>query len=591
MKVLMLAPQPYFSNRGTPMNIRTMLSILSEAGVEVDLLTYPVGEDTPMDGLKIHRVLRLPGLRKVAIGPSAAKIVLDAEMLPAAFGMARRGGYSLVHAIEEAVYIGILLKRFFGIPLIYDMDSSLKDQMKNYGFARGSMIRRFFAGMESMAIKKSDGVITVCRALSDIVREEDPKKPVFQIEDIPLCMDNAEEPADADRLLTLMKGRKVFLYTGNFEPYQGLSLLVDAMPAVLEDHPEALFMLVGGSGRYLEEVRDEVARKGIGDSVVLVEPRPPAQMEWFMERAFALLSPRSQGTNTPLKIYTYLQSGRPVVATRMPTHTQVLEDGWAVLVEPESAALAGAMAALMDDPALAEAIGIRGREVVGQRYSREKFREKLLEAYAFISKQGINGLTKDNSDRPLGTGHSPADVSSGGMAAVFLDRDGVINRRLEGDYVKRTSEFHLLPGAAEAIKRIGEMGFLVVVVTNQQGIGRGLMTEEDLAAVHGHMKRELSKEGAEVDAIYYCPHLAEAACHCRKPEPGLLLRAADELGLDLSSSMMVGDSPSDMETARRAGCLPVFLGNEDEIPGKDCLQFPDLISFAAGLPSGSGKDD
>ena len=168
----------------------------------------------------------------------------------------------------------------------------------------------------------------------------------------------------------------------------------------------------------------------------------------------------------------------------------------------------------------------------------------------------------------------PATGNPAGRKAVFLDRDGVINRLLEGDYVKDWSEFSFLPGAVRAIRMIRELGFLVVVVTNQQGIGRGLMTEADLHGIHRRLLLEMEREGAAVDAIYYCPHTAESACLCRKPETGMFLQAAGELNLGLDLSYMVGDSASDVEAARRAGCRPVFIGVPEERPGDDCLVFP-----------------
>lgn len=167
--------------------------------------------------------------------------------------------------------------------------------------------------------------------------------------------------------------------------------------------------------------------------------------------------------------------------------------------------------------------------------------------------------------------------------AVFLDRDGVINRRVEGDYIKKWSEFHFLPGVAEGIRLIKSIGFAVVIVTNQQGIGRGLMTKEDLEEIHSRMLMVLDRDGAHVEAVYYCPHLADSGCKCRKPEPGLLLLAADELYLDLPRSYMVGDSPSDIEASRRAGCRPVLISSGGIITGNDCLVFADLISLAAAL--------
>ena len=146
--------------------------------------------------------------------------------------------------------------------------------------------------------------------------------------------------------------------------------------------------------------------------------------------------------------------------------------------------------------------------------------------------------------------------------AVFLDRDGVINKKApEGDYIKNWDEFEFLPGVEKAIRTFNENGFLVIIVSNQRGIARGLMTEEDLKEIHSKMREELAKDGAVIDGIYYCPHDLDDHCGCRKPAPGLLLEAAKEHNVDLSQSWMIGDQESDIEAGRRAGCKTILISN------------------------------
>jgi len=144
------------------------------------------------------------------------------------------------------------------------------------------------------------------------------------------------------------------------------------------------------------------------------------------------------------------------------------------------------------------------------------------------------------------------------MKAVFLDRDGVINTKLIGDYVKRTGEFTFIPDIFEVLPAIHEAGMLAIVVTNQRGIGRGLMSASDLEAVHAMMQRELAhRTGQTLDAIYFCPHDHHSACNCRKPLPGMLLQAAVDHAIALSESWMIGDSESDIEAGIAAGCHTV----------------------------------
>lgn len=146
-----------------------------------------------------------------------------------------------------------------------------------------------------------------------------------------------------------------------------------------------------------------------------------------------------------------------------------------------------------------------------------------------------------------------------GVVALFLDRDGVVNVRLPGRYVTTWDEFAFRPEFLAAAPGLARRFDLIVVVTNQRGIERGHMTEDDLAAIHARMVAEIEAAGGRVDAIYHCPHIA---CEDRKPNPGLFLRAAREHGVDLAASTMVGDQPSDREAAERAG-VGTYVAVED----------------------------
>ena len=166
--------------------------------------------------------------------------------------------------------------------------------------------------------------------------------------------------------------------------------------------------------------------------------------------------------------------------------------------------------------------------------------------------------------------------------AVFLDRDGVINRKLpENAYVRDPSEFEFLPGAREALSIMRGLGFLLVITTNQRGIARGFMTDNDLEAVHGHMIAELQRNNIELDRVYYCPHDVHEQCGCRKPEPGMILAACNDLHVDVARSYMVGDSASDVAAGRKAGTRTVRIG---QIADSDAdMTFPDLLHFALFL--------
>jgi D-glycero-D-manno-heptose 1,7-bisphosphate phosphatase len=148
--------------------------------------------------------------------------------------------------------------------------------------------------------------------------------------------------------------------------------------------------------------------------------------------------------------------------------------------------------------------------------------------------------------------------------AVFIDRDGTIN--VDVGYPSRVEQIEIYPSSFEAVRKIKAAGFLAVIVTNQSGIGRGFLTEADLTEIHGYVKSEFAVRGLRVDGIYYCPHYDLSSnreyrrnCSCRKPEPGMALRAAADLDIDLRRSYMVGDKVEDMLFGINIGAVPVLV--------------------------------
>ncbi|HVS90355.1 MAG TPA: HAD family hydrolase [Candidatus Acidoferrum sp.] len=165
-----------------------------------------------------------------------------------------------------------------------------------------------------------------------------------------------------------------------------------------------------------------------------------------------------------------------------------------------------------------------------------------------------------------------------------MDRDGVINRKApEGRYVTRWEDFHVLPGVVEGITLLNRAGFCVIVVTNQRCIAKGLMTVADLEKMHQRMSDLLARAGATIDAIHYCPHEVEQSCNCRKPVPGMLLDAASSRGIELPASWVIGDSDTDVEAGKNAGCKTARLLtiNEtvDERGCRDATRnYPDIVA-------------
>jgi glycosyltransferase involved in cell wall biosynthesis len=387
MHILMIAPEPFFEPRGTPFSEYHRVRALTTLGHTVDLVTYPFGRDVALDGLRIIRCPRPPFIRRVRIGPSWAKVPLDLSLALTAGWQALRRRYDGVHSHEEGGAIGVLLARLLGVPHLYDMHSSLPQQLANFQYDAGSWLTRLFGWLERLMIRRSRVVIVICPDLEGTVRTVDADVPVVLIENAPGsgAAPVAGSGTSVRGSLGVDAHAPVVLYTGTFEAYQGLDLLLDAMRHVTRARADARLVLVGGEPEQVEAARADAAARGVDGAVVFAGQRPAEEIHAYLDAATVLVSPRSAGTNTPLKIYQYLRSGRPIVATRLRTHTQVLSDETAFLAEPTAEAFAEAILAAVSDPERAAATGARARALADRKYTDEAFIAKTARALAMLS--------------------------------------------------------------------------------------------------------------------------------------------------------------------------------------------------------------
>ncbi len=164
--------------------------------------------------------------------------------------------------------------------------------------------------------------------------------------------------------------------------------------------------------------------------------------------------------------------------------------------------------------------------------------------------------------------------------AVFLDRDGVIN--VDSGYVSKREDFVFCEGVFDALKSFQKLGYMLIIVTNQSGIGRGYYSEKDFLALSEWMNDELKNKGIKISKVYYCPHAPDAGCECRKPKPKMILDAVKEFDIDLKNSVMVGDKLSDMEAGKKAGVARLFLlsdGKSEFEKAKNLLEVSRKLSF------------
>lgn len=384
----MIAPEPFFEPRGTPFSEYFRIQALTALGHTVDLVTYPFGEDKQIPGLRIFRCWRPPGIHGVKTGPSAAKLFLDFFLFWRVLGRALLQRHDLIHTHEEGSIMGVVCQKLTRTPHLYDMHSSLVQQMDNFQFSRSRLVRKVFRIVEKASLRNAASVIVICRSLFDHAAAiTDPAKLTLIenfMDDRPACGDENEIRRRRDEI---SPGRnKVVMYTGTLETYQGIPLLLDS----LERLPaEFRLVLVGGTPAQVAKLHRDLQGRGLAGRVTLLGQRPAAEIPALLQAADVLVSPRSRGTNIPLKIYSYLASGVPVVASDLPTHTQTLTREIVLLARPEPDDFAAA---------IASASGPEGRRIARQAkdfcrryYTPERYRELVAVALAKAVHPGMDG--------------------------------------------------------------------------------------------------------------------------------------------------------------------------------------------------------
>jgi len=364
---------------------------LLELGHTVDLVTYPFGKDVSLPGLRIFRCARPPLVHDVRIGPSWAKVPLDLAISLTTIRRVLSERYDVVHSHEEGSFIGIVVSALMGVPHLYDMHSSLPQQLSNFAFSKSRLLSGFFSWMERVVIRRSKVVIVICPQLEATVRGIDRDVPTVLIENAPGSGDTpvAGSGVRVRAALGLSDSTPVVLYTGTFEAYQGLDLLFAAARVVAAERPDVRFVLAGGRPEQVAHAKAQARAEGLDAQVVFAGQRPADEIPAFLDAADVLVSPRSHGTNTPLKIYQYLRSGRPIVATRLLTHTQVLDDAVSFLTPATPEGFGAGILGALSDRAKAHEVGAQAKHLAETKYSYEAYLARTREACGYLE----NGRT------------------------------------------------------------------------------------------------------------------------------------------------------------------------------------------------------
>jgi glycosyltransferase involved in cell wall biosynthesis len=370
MRILFLAPQPFYQERGTPIAVKALLELLARRGEEVDVLTYHLGENVDLDRVSIQRTPNIPFIRSIRPGFSPVKLLCDGFLFVKALWTAGKRQHQLVYAVEEAVYIALILKILFRLPYVYDMDSSLPQQlMEKYGFLR--VFGPIFNWFEGLAVNHATAVVPVCDALVNLARQYRPQY-VTALYDVPILYEEGDTPIEDVRQQLGLSGT-VAMYVGNLESYQGIDLLLESFVPIARKSASLHLVVIGGSSADIEKYQDKARRLGIEFHVHFMGPKPVQQLAGYLAQADILVSSRIRGENTPMKIYSYLASGKPILATDLRTHTQVLTEHVSMLITPTPECLAEGLLCLANNRALGLQLGEAGKQLVESKYNYAAF--------------------------------------------------------------------------------------------------------------------------------------------------------------------------------------------------------------------------
>ena len=384
MRILVLAPEPFFEPRGALFSLYNHIKALLTIGYEIDLVTYPIGKQVNLPGLTVYRAPAIPLIREVKPGPSLAKIPLDfALFLTAVWRLCSRR-YRELHTHEEASLMGVLLAFIFRCKHLYCMHCDLAQLIASSGFIKNPLIIRCLESVQKFMVRKSDAVIAFYPEIESTAKRMAPGKPVYMI--LPPAVDEELPSAKKEDVARLREqlhlgDAPVLLYTGTLEAYQGLDILLRSVVIVRSKFPAARYVIVGGRAEQVDKLRLLAQELGVTDVVSIVGPRPLEEMPKYMALGHILLSPRSKGDHTPLKLYTYLRSGKPILGTAIYAHTQILTPEIALLVPPTPQDLAEGALELLQNPERAQALGDNARRVAEEQYSWSAFLEKVQHVY------------------------------------------------------------------------------------------------------------------------------------------------------------------------------------------------------------------
>lgn len=395
LRVLKLAPHPFFQNRGTPIDVLLVLRALSERDdVKIDAIVYPEGEDIELPGVTLYRVPYAKNVTGIRPGFSLKKLWVDFLMFFFTWKMVHKNRYHVLHAGEESVFMAMVMKWLYKIPYVYDIDSSIAQQMVEK-HPRLAVVARFFNWMEGCAIRGAIANCPVCHALRELCEQSRSSKTVT-LHDISQLQNPDLAPTGLIKSEIQSDGL-VLLYCGNLEPYQGVDLLVESFPYVIQENGGVELVIIGGVPEDIEYYKKKAESLGVAERVHFLGPKPFDQLDQYLADADILVAPRTKGVNTPMKIFPYMHSGKPVLLTKLYTHTQIVTENEAYLADAEPEAFGRGILELARDKALRRRLGQNGRAFVEKEHVYSAHKRRVDGLYDWVKGKLVSVYDKSHT--------------------------------------------------------------------------------------------------------------------------------------------------------------------------------------------------
>jgi glycosyltransferase involved in cell wall biosynthesis len=385
-RVLVLAPTPFFGDRGCHVRIYEEVRALGRRGVQTEIVTYPSGRDLP--GITIRRAPRISGVEASALGPGYSRPLLDLALIGTGMRAARRFRPQVLHAhLHEGIAVGAVIRRAFGTPLVADLQGSLSEELVDHDFLSPSgravrLMRRF----ERWLVNRPDALVASSATGATLLEAQG--VPAERIEPLPDGVDlDAFRPTEKDPALVErfhLQGKQVVVFLGVLTEYQGVDALLAAVPQVVHRVPQAHFLILGYPNE--ERYREYVHATGLGAHVTLPGRVPYAEAARYLALGDVAISAKQSLTEANGKLLNYMACELPVVATDTPVNREILGDLGVFFPIGDAAALASSVADLLGDPPRLAQLGSALRLRAAGQFSWEAVTERLLSVYRRVAR-------------------------------------------------------------------------------------------------------------------------------------------------------------------------------------------------------------